>query len=239
MSGLLIIPIFLVYALITFYILKLIFKIFKKNVSIFILLPIVILLPFWDLFLQKGIKTYYELFLLDPIVYEQPVRDEDGKIESFDFSERQIGFNEKDLKDLKTYSYFFKSISDFVELNIQDSKKENNIKLVRIDMKTGLFKNITEKKSRYIMKKSTNYKYIFFGLAKVSKTIIYDRLKNKKIMESRNLRFTDKYFMFRRNYLLLLRGGSQSDMFKVTRSNKNNGLYELLDIELKHKRKSK
>ena len=45
--------------------------------------------------------------------------------------------------------------------------------------------------------------------------------------------------MFRRNYLLLLRGGSQSDKFKVTRSNKNNGLYELLDIELKHKRKSK
>lgn len=43
---------------------------------------VVLLLPFWDLLLQKGIKTYYETFMMDSQIYAYPEKGHDGKIES-------------------------------------------------------------------------------------------------------------------------------------------------------------
>lgn len=60
---------------------------FWKKFSNILLLILVILLPFWDLIVQKVIKTYHQVFnLTEIIIFDYPQRDENEKIESIGFS---------------------------------------------------------------------------------------------------------------------------------------------------------
>lgn len=58
------------------------YKLYKLKKVGFIVFLIVLLLPYYDLFIQKGIKTYYETFKMNNTIYAYPERDKDGKIES-------------------------------------------------------------------------------------------------------------------------------------------------------------
>lgn len=53
-----------------------------KNVLYLFVFIFFFSLPFWDLILQKGVKTYYQVFMSNPTVYEYPEKDKSGKIES-------------------------------------------------------------------------------------------------------------------------------------------------------------
>jgi len=229
MSGIIILPVFIIYTVIGFFILKSVLKVFNKKLNTLLLLTIVILLPFWDLFLQKGIKTYYELFLLNPIVYEQPIRDKDGKIESVDFSEWKLYISEENLINKRVYKYI-KGISNYMEIYV-GNYKNNHDKLVRVYFKTKTFEYITQPTARYIRKSSTTYTYQFFKMVKISKTLIVDREKDKVIMETKSINFTDKFATFRREYLFLIIGGSQRDLFSVSGTSGNYKLFEEMKID--------
>ena len=234
MSGIIILPIFITYLTVGYFVLKFILGLFNINVSRvknkIIIFIIVLLFPFWDLFAQIGIKIYYQMSgRLNPIVHEMPQRDKDGKIESFDFSEWEIGINKQTLNNQIAYSYFSNGVSDFGEIYMYDSYNKNK-KLVRLDLKNKKFEYIKEPTSRYLVRESKNYEYKFFGMAKISKALIIDRNKNKILMEAKSIDFTDKFYNFRRNYLLFISGGAQRDMFSVDGDSGNRKLFKRLKL---------
>lgn len=69
---------------------------------------IVLLAPFWDLFIQKGIKTYYQLFNVGTAIYAYPEKDKDGKIES-------LGIGRSVYREPVNYLTTDKSLGEFRE----------------------------------------------------------------------------------------------------------------------------
>jgi len=125
------------------------YKLYKLKKVGFIVFLIVLLLPYYDLFIQKGIKTYYETFKMNNTIYAYPDKDENGKIESlgvgrvnsfpigFFISEKQskkVFFSEIDKNSLEVKDYFHnwfqKYISDYLEIGIYDNADQ--IRLFRI-----------------------------------------------------------------------------------------------------------
>ena len=53
-----------------------------KNVLYLFVFMFFLLVPFWNLVLQKGIKTYYQVFMSNPTIYAYPEKDKNGKVES-------------------------------------------------------------------------------------------------------------------------------------------------------------
>ena len=54
----------------------------NKNALYLFVFTFFLLLPFWDLVLQKGIITYYQVFMSNPTIYEYPEKNKSGKVES-------------------------------------------------------------------------------------------------------------------------------------------------------------
>ena len=228
MSGLIIVPIFVFYLIVSYLGLNLIFKLLKLKVKQYIIIAIVILFPFWDLFIQKGIKTFYQIFLLYPTVYEMPERDNEGKIESLDLVSI-VKYNERFPPDKDDYNRYKKNVKKFVEVGINSYKEyKRTMKTIKIDLKNDTHKYINKSTARYSFQTPTDRKYIFFGIAYTTKNIIYDRLRNKIIIEGSSLKFTDKFSWFRRNYLFLVTGGSQRDIFYISGAGTHEPIRELL-----------
>ncbi|MBU0633267.1 hypothetical protein KKA17_11575, partial [bacterium] len=80
----------------------------------------VLILPFYDLLIQKAIKTYYETFKRNDTVYSYPEKDKNGKIESlnntssFSYVNGFLMFDES----YKTFLHSFNNVSDFVEIKL-------------------------------------------------------------------------------------------------------------------------
>ena len=157
--GLMVIAVNLLYLgfslLVGFVAAYLVYKITKKRkvVSglVFVISFLTVLLaPFYDLIIQKSIKTYYETYKMDDTIYAYPEKDENGKIESLNIARTNIfpiGFflnrngqydydfnSESSLKNMKLTNYYddwFKNnIADYIELGIEDDL--NKKKLFRI-----------------------------------------------------------------------------------------------------------
>lgn len=101
---------------------------------------IVLLAPFWDLFIQKGIKTYYQVFDVGTAIYAYPEKDKDGKIESLGIGQsayRQpasyLSNQEKLQKLQKVYypvdkyaeGYFFGTFEEVVDKDGKATIKDN------------------------------------------------------------------------------------------------------------------
>jgi len=212
MSGIIIIPIFIFYVLVSGLILTLILKALNIKINKIILIIIVVLLPFWDLFVQKGIKTYYQLFLLDPIVYEYPEFDKNGKIESMI---ERINFMPDDSQfNNKLYNYYSNYISDYIiYYAVNNYSKEIN-KIVKLDLVNKTY-NYNEKLiARYDIVKSKP-ENSFFGFYMKQKNKFIDRKMNKVLATTTNIIFKSKYSYFREHILLLITGASQTPLFYV------------------------
>lgn len=88
---------------------------------------IVLLAPFWDLFIQKGIKTYYQVFDVGTAIYAYPEKDKDGKIESLGIGKMDSVISNYFFNQEKITKYGMekkKFISGFVERYIFDSFEE-------------------------------------------------------------------------------------------------------------------
>jgi len=200
MSGIIILPILIIYILFAVFIYKL--------TTSKILLILILIFPFWDLILQKGVKTYYQAFKMEPKIYAMPEFDKNGKVESLGLEEvTQRTFEyfktDKDFQQYKdTYKTFLKKISQFSE--ITTSLRNNKTQLVRI-----FHSNKSLKKYEVVDKQLARYQIVttapkayFFGLYKKRYYRLIDTNKGNKVLaEAFEIRFTDKYAFFRRNIL--------------------------------------
>ena len=188
---------------------------------------IVWMLPYYDLFIQKGIKTYYETFKMNNTIYAYPQKDENGKIESLGVGEKVVRDTSGYLKDqrrlakLKEYYsvsnileyYFFDSFEQVVDKDGKVTFKDNyqqdigyaRVYLNETPMRYEKLKDESEYKARYqVLGKEKNG--IFYD-----KTIIefWDMKEHKLLAEGFMLNFyTKDYDQKFRNKYLLFRGPS-------------------------------
>ena len=203
------------------------YKMYKlKKVGVIVFL-IVWMLPYYDLFIQKGIKTYYETFKMDNTIYAYPERDENGLIESLGIgkvvSKESSGYlhNQQKLNKFKNFYavknfvefYFFGFFEQAVDKDGKVIFKDNyqqdfgyaRVYLDETPMRYEKLKDESEYKARYqVLGKEENG--IFYD-----KTIIefWDMKEHKLLAEGFKLSFyTKDYDQKFRNKYLLFRGPS-------------------------------
>lgn len=188
---------------------------------------VVWMLPYYDLFIQKGIKTYYETFKMNNTIYAYPERDKDGKIESLGIGKNIFTNvasylkNQRDLIDLKN-GYVAK---DFLEFYFNDSFEKVVDKDGKVSFKNNYKKDIgyarvyfNETPIRYEkIKDESEYKARYQLLGKdesgffYNKTLIefWDMKEHKLLAKGFKLDFyTEDYDQKFRNKYLLFRGPS-------------------------------
>lgn len=131
---------------------------FYKN----LLIAFFILLPTWDVLIQKGLKTYFELFEMEPTIYSYPQRDKNNKIESLgladvtDIEKRFLTYNGKTTKYMQPYySDIPQNIDGYIEVltyyyNL--TEKSENIVRIYFEQKPYIFEYIKIQKARYQIK---------------------------------------------------------------------------------------
>jgi hypothetical protein len=219
MSGLIILPIFIFYVVVGTLVLKFLLKKFKKPLNTAVVILIVIFLPFWDIIGANLIKVYYEL-TLEPIIYEYPERDANGKIESIGSSlahgKHMENFTNKDRLDRLLKKLKASKVSDFVEYystiykiipRDYTEKGEDVLIRVNINNKDKPYEIITKSQARYIGKSLPKPKPTFLLLFAVFKNEygVFDTKKNKLIGKSQTVSIGTLRFMdtFRRKVFLL------------------------------------
>lgn len=225
--GLLVIIVNVVYLLLSMLIGYLAYKFFKDKYRHIgkIVFIVVLLAPFWDLIIQKGVKTYYQAFKIEGEIYAYPEVDEDGKIESLDITRKSgyksIGWFVNSInKQEITYKNFpldffyidkFKKtgfderIKNFLELKVfDDSNIEKNLR-IRFDDIKPQFEYIENGNARYkIEEKKENH---FFDLYSINEYLLIDNKTNKVLAKDLLVSFYNKdENKFRNKYLLWVSG---------------------------------
>lgn len=187
MSGLIGGPIILFYIFVAYIIYKAVLSATQKKVLSRVIFALILTFPFWDLIAQKGIKTYYQVFLMEPKVYAMPEFDENGMIESLDLNYRlknrftNIKLNKLDhdiqyvyrtiLKEkIKYLDFIFliKGKSQIFRFYLEDEK----VKHIILDKPQARYKIIRTKPNFY------------FGLYKTYTYKLIDTSNNKVLAES-------------------------------------------------------
>ncbi len=134
MSGLIIVPIILIYIFIAFLIYKLILRSTNKKLFSRIVFITLLIFPFWDVLLQNVTAIYYSSLNPNFKVYHQAELDKNEKVESIAYLTT--------LDDLKYYtpeqldkydSKRFNLVSDFLEFLVKDEEgKEKILKIKKL-----------------------------------------------------------------------------------------------------------
>jgi len=201
MSGLIILPILIAYILFALFM----YKITASK----IVLIVILLFPFWDLIVQKGIKTYYQVFESEPIIYAMPEFDEDGKIESLGVASIFYTYTYKhDFDTNKDFEQFKKrqenicsKVLEYIDMTayIYEKRKTQIIKVYLGDDVPKRYKFIDRQQARYQIIASKPESYGFFQKRYYK---LIDTLHNDKVLaESYAIKFVTKMKDFRRNIL--------------------------------------
>lgn len=176
---------------------------------------IILLAPFWDLIIQKGIKTYYETFKMESTIYAYPQRDKDGKIESLSTMEADSYSNGFLIRD-KSYQVMlsvYKNVKNFVELKIILDNNETTgkyigkygEKYIRLSLKdinaTYKYMQKNQSQARYKVK-ATSFEPQLFGLYEKKVFEFIDNKDDTLLSTAWELRFTSNKKQFRNKYLL-------------------------------------
>jgi hypothetical protein len=212
--GLLVIIVNVVYILLSMLIGYLAYKFFKDKYRHIgkIVFIVVLLAPFWDLIIQKGVKTYYQAFKMEGEIYAYPEFDADGKIESLDITRKSgyksIGWFVNSInKQEITYENFpldLFYIDKFKKTGFDDSNIEKNLR-IRFDDIKPQFEYIENGSARYkIEEKKENH---FFGLYSINEYLLIDNKTNKVLAKDLLVSFYNKdENKFRNKYLLWVSG---------------------------------
>ena len=228
--GLLVIIVNVVYILLSMLIGYLAYKFFKhkyKHIGKIVFI-VVLLAPFWDLIIQKSVKTYYQAFKMEGEIYAYPELDADGKIESLDITDGFGGFPIGSLIEYLNLTYgnnifdnvqienfkidgfnnwlhFDERIKNFLDTKIFDDNKVRKKVRIRFDDIKPQFEYIENGNARYkIEKKSEKY---LFGLYTQSTHILIDNKTNKILAKDISVSFSrDNENKFRNKYLLWVSG---------------------------------
>ena len=201
MSGLIVFPILLIFVFCAYIIYRITFYFTQKKRLSRIVFAFVLFLPFLDLIPQKIIKTYYQLFLMEPTVYSYPEFDKDGKIHSLSIEVDSL-YREYRLKDKDVYNYHFSYISEFLEQKSTYIDDKNYNKKIRLNLKNNTYKFVPKLESKYMVRRLPKENGLF-GLYKKRITQIIDVEKNEILGESSYILFDSDYSYFRNKILLL------------------------------------
>jgi hypothetical protein len=174
-----------------------------------IVLIVILVFPFWDLIIQKGIKTYYQVFESEPIIYAMPEFDKDGKIESLGLANIFYTYAYKyDFDTSKDFEQFKKrqenicsKVVEYIDMTayIHEKRKTQIIKVYLADDASKRYIFIDRQQARYqiIVSKPVSY-----GFYKKRYYKLIDTLHNDKILaESYAIKFVTKMKYFRRDIL--------------------------------------
>lgn len=219
---------------------------------------IVLLAPFWDLFIQKGIKTYYQLFDVGTAIYVYPEKDKDGKIESLGKSKEAdrepvdylttdklfLKFREK-LSGVSTFVefYFFDSFEKTVDKDGKVTIKDNygrkgdfgyaRVYLGETPLRYEKLKDENEYKARYQVKGINDNGFFY------EKNIIefWDMKEHKLLAKALKMDFYTKTYdqKFRNKYLLWK--GANGIAFSLARFDTYNKIHYELFFTQNHKQK--
>jgi hypothetical protein len=192
-------------------------RVFKKWKVGIVTFLIVIILPFYDLIIQKVIKTYYENFVTLEEIYSYPERDKDGRIESLGVDRNDWSkpdsylYNQKELIKFKNKST--RNISDFIEyyffesLQFKEKYEYKDFGYARvyfneIPIRYEKLKDETEFQSRFqvksIMDKNLFYEKINFEFWDTKKNILLGKaLRLNFYRENQDENFRNKYLLWR------------------------------------------
>ncbi len=225
MSGLIIIPIYILYVIVGFIIFKLILKLFKKRLNSIIVLAIVIVFPFWDIFAANGILKILS-YTTKPIIYEMPKKDKDGKIESIgeSLTKGYIDLDDYNIEFYKkTYAH---KVSGYVEYTARTKNplyKDKETLIAKIYLGTNSKKDydiIEKSEARYIKFYNRDFpkdsSFLGFTISR-SQVEVYDTKKNKIIAIAPTVGVGTPYIMnlFRGGILMLISGGGGAPMFRT------------------------
>ncbi|RXI36128.1 hypothetical protein CRU99_13605 [Malaciobacter mytili] len=221
MSGLIIIPIYIIYVIVGFIVFKLILRLFKKRLNSIIILAIVIIFPFWDIFAANGILKILT-YTTKPIIYEMPEKDKDGKIESIgdSLTLSYISIDElKDKKKLEKFKSYLRedNISEFIEYKLYSEK----IAKIYLNPNSKKDYDIIEKsEAKYIGTYNRDFpkdsSFLGFTIFR-SQFEVYDTKQNKIIAIAPTVGVGTPHFMnlFRGGILMLISGGGGAPMFST------------------------
>jgi len=188
----------------------------SKTLSILIFLT-VLLFPFYDLIIQKGIKTYYEIYKMDGKIYAYPEKNDAGKVQSLGISKEIYKttlshfLTDKDFENFKKITLvesFFEVyiVGNFGKNIIEPSVDfKDNIGYAKIDLNQNKFTYKTENspsefKSRYQILAyidDTNY------FTRKINIEFWDKKNNSIIAKGFELQFVNRdKERFRSKYLL-------------------------------------
>jgi len=229
MSGLIIIPIFIFYTLISFFVLRLIIKkIFSKlsnKIIIISTLSIVLIFPIWD-YITANLLTNIE-----SKVIEYPIRDKNGKYDSFNsrFVSEHIYIDvlENSIERKKYVEnldkFYLENTQNFIELeswSMDNLKFRKNVKIY-LDKDTYPYSFLDNTQARYVQKFP---KIIsdseFFGFTSIEKKIEFvDTKKNKVIGYVLKKSYSTNSLMnfFRKNILFWIIGASETTVATITK----------------------
>lgn len=216
-----------------------------KNALYLFVFMFFLLLPFWDLVLQKGIKTYYQVFMSNPIIYEYPEKDKNAKVESFAIDKISTIYSSESLAERDRFEELLNDykVSNYLEIYMFDSFKKENINgktiikrdykkdmgYVRVylnqdEIKYDLIKDESEFKARYqVLGEETDF-YIF----KKIDVKIWDKEKDVLLGEGSELKFSSEDKKKFRYEFLFWRTGNDRDMVRVQDVDNYNKLFKEL-----------
>lgn len=181
MSGIISVPIILVYIFICYLIYKLLIKDVENKTLAKVIFTLILTFPFWDLIVQKGIKTVYQVSgLLEPKIYAYPKKDENGMIESFSYGKSNSIYTEKRVQSSVYGDLLKKKIKsiDFILI-----KKSNQIHRFYLDGDKVKSKIIPKESARYSFQLGKS-KEKLFGLYAIQEKGVYDHKKKEFIAKS-------------------------------------------------------
>ncbi len=215
---------------------RIIYLIVKNRKIEILVLLLIVFLPFSDVFLQKGIKSYYEMYEMKPKIYDYPQQDQYGKIESLDLTHSSaIWFTKYLTEDNKFRTNLFLNstsfdnrIRDFLEIKVPDLEQGN--RYLRISFDGDLIKTefIESGTARYKINIQSNNR--LFGLYTEIKYQLIDRKRDNKLLaEAITIIFPNEKDNFRNKYLLW--GTKNEEIFKNESINNKEIIEKLLEVE--------
>jgi hypothetical protein len=216
-----------IYIFIAFLIYKLVLKYTNKKFFSMMIFIGILTFPFWDLIIQKGIKTIFEVSgVLEPKIYAYPEKDENGMIESLSLV--KVKYLPKDVilnDEISTHRQLKRIVKDFYETSVYNEKEKFDSSIFRINIDKNSYSYVKEEYSRFRFIVTMDIK--LFGLYKIKKYQLIDTKKNILLGDFSEIIFLDTFSNFRQN-ILLLQTGNDNNMFYVSNIKTDNYYKELM-----------
>lgn len=216
-------PLVVLYILLSYWIYKLVFKKSQNKSLSGVVLVMVLTFPFWDLIVQKGIKTFYQVSgLLEPKIYDYPEKDKKGMIDSVSLGDRTSQWYYEEIKNNTINKFIMSRYGNILKEKIKYLdfifSVEGENKIFRFYFKDNQlqYQELKTEKARYkfVMHTPKDYRLGVYGIGTEK---IIDNETEKVIAEAYGMGFDDiRLFEYIRKNILFLVGSNGAGMFYIS-----------------------